>query len=106
MAPKTRSADSPPLAHADPISKHSSLAPTNDTLALVIEQMAHVNARMGAHTVDVPTVVVAVGAAAADTLLVQRRRDAQREPPRDDLSIDNLPPPPPYPHLGYPSLTH
>jgi hypothetical protein len=67
MAPKTRSADSPPLApldSLDPSSHQSSLDPTPDTLALVLQQMALINARLDAQTVDV--VVAPTTAAAAD----------------------------------------
>jgi hypothetical protein len=33
-------------------------------------------------------------------LVVLRRRDAQLEPPRNDHSMNPLPPPPSFPHLG------
>jgi hypothetical protein len=101
MAPKTRSADSPlvspPDSH-DPSSQQSSLVPTlDDTLALVMEQMALINARMDAQLAD----AAFVANAAANPTVAQRRRDAQREPPRDGHSVDPPTPPPPYPHLGY-----
>jgi hypothetical protein len=63
MAPKTCSADSPPLAlahTADLSSKQSSLTPTHITLTLLLEQMALINARIDAQTTD--DVVVAAAA--------------------------------------------
>jgi hypothetical protein len=70
MAPKPRSADSPPLAFADSpdsSSQHSSLDPTYDTLALVLQQMALINARLDALTADVAHAAAVV---VADTLVV------------------------------------
>jgi hypothetical protein len=71
MAPKTRSDDPPPHAPID-IDRHSyeqsSLAPTHDTPALVLEQMALINARLGAQATDID---------------VQHHRDAQRNTPRN-----------------------
>jgi hypothetical protein len=55
MAPKTRSDDPPPHAHVDTsyhISQQSSLAPTHDMLALVLHQMALINACLDAHTAN------------------------------------------------------
>jgi hypothetical protein len=60
---KTRSADSPPISPADsndPSSQQSSITPTPNTLALVLEQMTLINARPDAQTAD-------VAATAADT---------------------------------------
>jgi hypothetical protein len=94
MAPKTRSADSPPLAPAetdDLNSQQSSLAPTPDTLALVLEQMALINARLDVQTADAAAAFDVADAHAAYTHVAQRRRDAQREPPRDDRPF-GLPP--------------
>jgi hypothetical protein len=53
---------------ADHKSHHSSLAPTHDTLALALKQMAHINARQDAQSAD-------TGA--------QRRSNAQRGAPRN-----------------------
>jgi hypothetical protein len=67
MAPKTRSDDPRPHVHADTAdhsSQRSSLAPTLDTLALVLEQMALINSRLDAKTADTDA---------------HRRRDAQRD---------------------------
>jgi hypothetical protein len=53
MAPKTRSADSPSITRADsldPSSQESSLVHALDTLAVVLEQMALINARLDART--------------------------------------------------------
>jgi hypothetical protein len=78
MAPKTRSADSPsvsPLDSHDPGCQRSSLVPTHDTLALVLEQMALINARMDAQSADVVVV-------AAITIIGARSRRG-RQPPRD-----------------------
>jgi hypothetical protein len=52
MAPKTRSADSPlvsPPDSPDPGSQPSTLDPTPDTLALLLAQMARINARLDSH---------------------------------------------------------
>jgi hypothetical protein len=74
MAPKTRFADSPhvsPPASPDPGSPQSSLIPTNATLALVLEQMAPINARLDAQSADTATAVDdAYVAAAADPSFV------------------------------------
>jgi hypothetical protein len=66
MAPKTRSADSPPVTPADshdPSSYNSTLIPTPDTLALVLEQMALINARFDAQTADAAATAAAAPAA-------------------------------------------
>jgi hypothetical protein len=55
MAPKTRYADSPhvsPHDFPDLGSKQSSVVPTHDTLAFVLEQMALINARLDAQSAD------------------------------------------------------
>jgi hypothetical protein len=105
MAPKTRSADSPPdtpLDSSDPSSKKSSLALALDTLALVLEQMALINARLDAQTANTAgTVATLVG----DTPVAQRRRDAPREPSHHELPVEQLPAPPQYPPAGY-ALPH
>jgi hypothetical protein len=62
MAAKTRSANSPadtPHDSLDPNSQQSSLAPALDTLALVLEQMALINARFDAQTANAATAVAA-----------------------------------------------
>jgi hypothetical protein len=64
MAPKTRSVDSPhatPVDSPDPTSPRSSLVPARDTLALVLEQMELINARLDAQTANVtPPVAAAI----------------------------------------------
>jgi hypothetical protein len=55
MAPIIRSTDSPPVTPADshdPNSQESSLGHASDTLPLVLEQMALINARLDAQTAD------------------------------------------------------
>jgi hypothetical protein len=108
MPPKTRFADSPhvsPLDSTDLCSQHSSVVPTPDTLALVLEQLALINARMDAQSADAADVGAAAAAFAAivdaDPHVAQRRRDAQLEYPRDGPSVDSLPSPPPHSLLGY-----
>lgn len=89
MAPKTRSVDSPPVTRADssdPNSQQSTLVPTPNTLALVLEQIALINARLDAHAANAAVAIATVGV--PEPHVVQRLRDAQREPPRDDHSID------------------
>jgi hypothetical protein len=69
MKPKTRFDDPPHHAdYEEHISLHSSLDPSHDALALVLLQMALINARLDAH-------------ATGDD--AQRHRDAQRDTPRD-----------------------
>jgi hypothetical protein len=65
MAPKTCYVDSPRVSLADsldPGSQQSSLVPTPDTLALVVQQMALINARMDAQSADVVDAAAAVAA--------------------------------------------
>jgi hypothetical protein len=69
MAPKTRFADSPhvsPLDSPDLGSQQSFVIPIPDTLALVMEQMALLNARLDAQSAD----VVAAAAVVAATIVV------------------------------------
>jgi hypothetical protein len=63
MAPKTRSADSPHVSPPDSPdlgSQHSYIVPTRDTLALVLEQMALINARLDAQSADAIVVAATV----------------------------------------------
>jgi hypothetical protein len=95
MATKTRFADSPrasPLDSHDFGSQHSYVVPTLDTLALVLKQMALINARMNAQSADA---LAAAAVAAADPLITQRNRDAQLEPSRHEVPVEQLPPLPP-----------
>jgi hypothetical protein len=76
MAPKTRSADFPPATLADSLdlrSLQSLLAPAPYTLALVLKQMALINAQ----TADVAD---AVAPAVADPLVTQRRHNGTANP--------------------------
>jgi hypothetical protein len=69
MASKTRFDDPPPLANYEGHnSLHSSLAFSPNALALVLEQMALINARLDAQASNVDA---------------HRHRDAQRDTPRD-----------------------
>jgi hypothetical protein len=105
MAPKTLSTDSPlvtPAHSPDPSSQESSLVPALDTLALVLEQIAIINAHLDAHTANVAAAAASI---VADPTIAQRRHDAHCEPPRQKQPED-LPPPPPYPHAGYAPPTH
>jgi hypothetical protein len=92
MAPNTRSADSLVSPHDshDLNSQHSSVVSTPNTLALVLEQMALINARLDAQSADVAVAVAA--AASAYSLVAQRRRTTALEPSRDELPVDHLPP--------------
>jgi hypothetical protein len=77
MAPKTRSADSPLVSPPDSPnlgSQQSYVVPTPNTLALVLQQMALINACMDAQSADAG---VAAAAGAADPLVAHRSRDAQ-----------------------------
>jgi hypothetical protein len=90
MAPKTRYADSPLVSLPDSLDLgfQRSIVPTLDILALVLEQMALINARLDAQSAD----AACAAAAAADSLVAQRRRAAALEPSRDELPVDHLPP--------------
>jgi hypothetical protein len=68
--------------------------PDSHDLALVLEQMALINARMDARTAHaLAAVAVAIGA----TLVAHRRHDAHSEPSPHELHVEQLPPPPPFP---------
>jgi hypothetical protein len=72
MAPKTRSTNLSPNAPADTAdqsSQQNSLAPPLDPLALVLDQMALINASLDAQATETAA---------------QRHRDAQRDTPRTD----------------------
>jgi hypothetical protein len=74
MAPKTRSADSPPVTPVDshdPSSQQSSLVPVHDTLSLVLEEMALINARLDAQTADAIAIVAAADVADPTVPLLQ-----------------------------------
>jgi hypothetical protein len=84
MAPKPRSAEPAMDAHADledKSSQYSSLDQPLHAIALVLEQMALVNARMDAHST---------------AITAHRQRDAKRDTPRHVQSTTptHLPPPP------------
>jgi hypothetical protein len=74
MAPKTRSADSPPATPVDspdPSSQQSSPVPAHDTLSLVLEEMALINARMDAQRADAIAIVVEADVADPTVPLLQ-----------------------------------
>jgi hypothetical protein len=92
MAPKTRFADSPhvsPPASPDLGSQQSTLDHTPDGLALVLQEMALINARLDSQSADVAAVAAAV--ANPDTPAAQRRHDANLEPFPDGRDVHTLP---------------
>ena len=94
MAPKTRSVDNPPdspPASPDLGSPQSSVSPTPATLALVLQQMALINARLDAQSAAAAAAVAAGPVAApADPSFAVRRHDAQLDPHRDNHSLNLL----------------
>jgi hypothetical protein len=96
MSPKTRYVDYPPdspPASPDLGFPQSSVSPTPATLALVLKQMALINARMDAQSADAPAAIVV---APADPSSAVRRRDAQLDPLRDIHSLSLLASAPPH----------
>ena len=66
MAPKTRTVESPHVSPPNSLdlgSQHSSVVPTHDPLALVLEQMALINARLDAQSAVATAAVAAAHAA-------------------------------------------